>query len=149
MKYEVVCHNRSCPSYVKYAAMGDDELIFNHWMLSSSNDRCPACGCPGAEVKREVPDEHQFALGEVGVTAAAAKIVDETHLKAILKQHVAGDWGAVDPADKKTNDLGVGSDHRPTDRTRLMSVYHIDKQVIWVFTEAGHHVTTVMLPEDY
>lgn len=65
----------------------------------------------------------------------------------LLNRHVHGDWGELDPEDKEANDRAI------TDGTRILSAYKEGhgkwERKLWVITEAGRHVTTVLFPDEY
>ena len=55
-----------------------------------------------------------------------------------------GDWGDVDDHDRKVNEEAL------VNNERLMSVFKSDDHpTIWIITERGHEVTTVLTPNDY
>lgn len=102
-----------------------------------------------ASLSTRVAPEHalpKFYLGRVLMTCGVdahvqAQRFDPMHL---LRRHVCGDWGDLCPEDKALNNLSV------KDGGRLMSVYCIDSTLtIWVVTEAGRSVTTLLLPSEY
>jgi hypothetical protein len=61
-----------------------------------------------------------------------------------LKRHASGDWGNLDPEDKKQNELAL------KDGSRLQSAYeHWKFPKIWIITEADRSVTTILFPDEY
>ena len=60
-----------------------------------------------------------------------------------LFRHVSGDWGKQCLEDFGTNEEAL------TDGERIMSVYELDNQTIWIITEWNREVTTVLDPMDY
>ena len=60
-----------------------------------------------------------------------------------LLRHVAGDWGKQCIEDFMTNEDAL------KDGERIMSVYELDGQTIWIITEWNREVTTVLDPMDY
>lgn len=60
-----------------------------------------------------------------------------------LLRHVSGDWGEVSFQDAQGNEHGL------LHGDRLMSVYTVDGQVIWIITEADRSSTTILFPEEY
>lgn len=85
-----------------------------------------------------------FPLGQVAVTANAARKLALEEVWAALRRHQAGDWGELDPEDWQANEGALRHG------TRLFSVYHCeDGEKFWVITEWDRSVTTVLLPEDY
>jgi hypothetical protein len=88
-----------------------------------------------------------FPLGQIvatpGALAALAK-AGQTTLE-FLERHVCGDWGELDEADRKENQLSLKCGFR------LLSSYRtsaVDTK-LWVITEADRSVTTILLPEEY
>ena len=69
--------------------------------------------------------------------AFAAGVVDA------LWRHRAGDWGEVCREDAMLND------HALRYGERLLSVYAIDGERVWIITEADRSVTTVLYPSEY
>ena len=62
----------------------------------------------------------------------------------LLGRHGRGDWGELDPEDKRENDraLRVGN--------RLLSAYTLATGVkVWIITEADRSSTCILLPDDY
>ena len=61
-----------------------------------------------------------------------------------LLQHVAGDWGEIDPDDVAENEFSLQHGFR------LLSSYRLNTGVtVWCITEADRSVTTFLLPEEY
>ena len=60
-----------------------------------------------------------------------------------LVRHAQGDWGDVCPEDAQTNEDAL------TYGNRVMSVYTVDGQTIWILTEHDRSVTTILLPSEY
>src|SRR5689334_5794074 len=93
----------------------------------------------------------KFALGGNLATPGALKAIHQAGQSALelLARHAAGDWGDLDPEDKKLNDEAL------EDGSRLLSAYDLRSGVrVWVITEAaddsGHRAaTTILLPEEY
>ena len=86
----------------------------------------------------------KFRLGHIVATPnALARLTNEDILRGI-QRHQAGDWGDVDEHDRQVNDRAL------VEGTRILSVYHAANGTkFWIITDAGHLVTTVLLPEDY
>ena len=66
-----------------------------------------------------------------------------------VKRHVSGDWGDVDDEDRATNEAGKDTGGM------LMSVWPIPEpfrdgeRKLWIITDPGHEVTTILFPSDY
>jgi hypothetical protein len=87
----------------------------------------------------------KFELGQIVATPAALARAEEQELDVIglLARHALGDWGDLDPADKRANEeaLRHGS--------RLLSAYGEGERKLWIITEADRSSTCVLRPEDY
>jgi hypothetical protein len=93
-----------------------------------------------------------FALGRVVATPGALRAAAPGHLTACLRRHASGDWGCVDPEDRRTNDDAV------REGLRILSAYPLDPvkpcegfgaNTLWIITEADRSVTTFLLPDEY
>lgn len=90
-----------------------------------------------------------FDLGQLVFTPGVLEAVDVDEVGRALSQHASGEWGAVDPDDRRANDEALESGGR------LFSAYVSSKDVrFWVITEAvgddGRRASTcVLLPEEY
>jgi hypothetical protein len=88
----------------------------------------------------------KFSLGLVVATPGVVTALAEAqHLPAeFLLRHKHGDWGELDPEDRKTNDYALRHEQR------LLSAYHtrLDAK-LWVITEWDRSVTTLLLPDEY
>lgn len=82
-------------------------------------------------------------LGRIVATANVAGRFNHDQLFPLLCRHVSGDWGDVDPGDWRLNDDAVQNGDR------VMSVYEIDNQTLWIITEADRSVTTILFPSEY
>ena len=88
-----------------------------------------------------------FPLGQVAMSRGIADLLkttaDHVALAEAFSRHANGDWGDVHPDD-------VGANERSLEEgSRLMSVYTVAGQRIWIFTEADRSVTTAILPDEY
>lgn len=87
-----------------------------------------------------------FPLGQTVATPGALEALQEAGLSSIslLARHQRGDWGDLDPEDRKLNEQGLAQGGG------LISVYTLHTgAVIWVITEGDRSITTVLLPEEY
>ena len=99
------------------------------------------------------PDERKIALTtmfnssvlQAVATPAALSVLDENETPAIriLNRHFAGDWGTLDEHDAQMNEEALVT------QDRVMSVYLVGEQKVWVITDPGWETTTILLPEDY
>jgi hypothetical protein len=86
----------------------------------------------------------KFRLGRIVATPNALERLSQDDILTAIGRHQAGDWGEVDEADRKENELSL------TEGSRLLSVYRAVSGVkFWLITEADRSVTTVLMPEDY
>lgn len=87
----------------------------------------------------------KFQLGQVVATPGATRIMEENEIlpTELLRRHLRGDWGEVDPEDWKTNDDSVANG------LRILSSYGKKEKRLWVITEADRSVTTILRPDEY
>ena len=88
----------------------------------------------------------KFRSGAIAITPGALDVLqgDETLTLLRLARHLSGDGGDIDEEDKVTNNDAIkyGS--------RVLSAYNLfGGERIWIITEAGRRITTVLLPEEY
>ena len=87
----------------------------------------------------------KFQLGQLLITPEAMTLLEESGVSifTLLGRHLSGDWGDVCPEDAKLNDdaLRYGN--------RLLSVYHVDKQKLYLISEADRSASTILLAEQY
>jgi len=92
------------------------------------------------------PGSPLFSSRNIMATPGAANALEEAQQSAdeFLYRHFNGDWGEVSEEDASTNKQGV------TTRGMIMSAYTTRTgRKIWVITDPGHEVTTLLLPEEY
>jgi hypothetical protein len=90
----------------------------------------------------------KFPLGMTVITPGVLALLKFPMMPAVevspfINRHASGDWGNVHPDDVGANE------HSLEEGSRLMSVYELYGEKIWIFTEADRSVTTVMLPDEY
>jgi ubiquitin-protein ligase len=92
------------------------------------------------------PGSPLFSSRNIMATPGAANALEESKQSAdeFLYRHFNGDWGQVPEEDASTNERAV------TTRGTIMSAYttRIGRK-IWIITDPGHEVTTILLPEEY
>lgn len=106
-------------------------------------------GVPSPELEKPKRAERKFRLGQIVMTSGVNDLVAENAEFAkfaleSLRRHASGDWGDLDPEDKKENEYALGK------HLRLFSAY--DKYPlpkIWIITEADRSVTTTLFPSEY
>ena len=86
-----------------------------------------------------------FPLGMILATPGALEALRETGEDPItyLSRHAAGDWGELDPHDRRENELALEHGRR------LLSSYPVGGGRVWIITEADRSYTTLLLPEEY
>ncbi len=88
----------------------------------------------------------RFSLGQLLITPGALKAIEASgdDPLGLLRRHIQGDWGDLDPVDVAENELSL------TRGFRLLSAYHLkDGTKVWVITEADRSTTTILLPKEY
>ncbi len=60
-----------------------------------------------------------------------------------MSRHALGDWGDLGEYDRQENELSIKHGWR------VVSVYPVAGQVIWIITDADRSITTILLPEEY
>lgn len=86
----------------------------------------------------------KFPLGQLVMTQGASQSLSVEDVTAAVRRHVQGDWGEVDKADWRENDLSL------KEGFRILSVYTAkDGERFWIITEADRSATTVLLPSEY
>jgi len=88
----------------------------------------------------------KFHLGRTVMTRGVQAHVVSGRLDPtpFLRRHHRGDWGDLCDSDKRANDQGVRSGGR------LMSSYKVNESLtLWIITEWGRSVTTLLLPSEY
>lgn len=58
-------------------------------------------------------------------------------------RHFSCDYGDISEEDKHTNNESL------LDQGMIMSVYKNSSDIIWIITDQGHEVTTILLPSEY
>lgn len=91
---------------------------------------------------------YRFNLGQIlmtpGVIGLFADISEASkEVAPLLIRHASGDWGEVCAEDAKTNEDAIKY------KNRILSVYYINEEKIWIITEADRSCTTILLPSEY
>ena len=85
-----------------------------------------------------------FRLGRIVATANAMNRITNADILLGIQRHQAGDWGDVSAEEREASDGAL------VKGTKVRSVYHAANGTkFWVITQAGHTVTTILLPQDY
>jgi hypothetical protein len=87
-----------------------------------------------------------FELGRLVATPGALAALEQAGQtpREFLRRHQTGDWGELNDADKRENELSLKQGYR------ILSAYRTASDVrLWVITEADRSATTILLPEEY
>ena len=86
-----------------------------------------------------------FNLGQVVLTRGMDELCRGNHalLLPLLKRHDHCDWGNCDPEDAISNNWATHNEQR------IMSVYALLGETVWIITEWDRSVTTILLPSEY
>lgn len=87
----------------------------------------------------------KLASANLVVTPAAYEVINGTNKPVIplLERFVSGDWGAASASDKKLNDGNLNR------QGRLLGVYELNKQTLWIMADQGWQTVTILTPGDY
>ena len=88
----------------------------------------------------------RFSPGRVIATPAALALLGDCGKvpSEYLGRHLSGDWGDLDPHDRRENEWALKTG------ARLFSSYAVCPQnKLWIITEANRSSTTILLPRDY
>ena len=88
----------------------------------------------------------RFSLGRVIITPGAGALLASQSINSMsfLSRHICGDWGDLDADDAAMNEAAISS------KDRILSAYRTSTgEKLWIITDAGHEVTTLLLPEEY
>lgn len=61
----------------------------------------------------------------------------------LILRHLSFDWGDMPAEDVESNTKSL------EDGGMIMSAYTVNNIVLWIITDPGHAVTTVLLPSEY
>jgi hypothetical protein len=94
--------------------------------------------CPGAMLGRA-------PLGKIVATPGALEVLTDAGKDPLhyITRHRSGDWGDLDNHDRREIERSL--EHG----WRILSSYMVRGKTIWIITEAGRSVTTILLPEEY
>ena len=95
--------------------------------------------------------EPKFKLGKLVATPGAISAMAESGRspEALLRRHQSGDWADICSEDKSLNDAAIGCEGDFDNQQRVLSVYEIGKEKLWVITEWDRSATTILLPGEY
>lgn len=95
---------------------------------------------------REVLKPGRFELGQIVATPGSLSIIEEAgHIPPeFVLRHKHGDWGDLDPEDRRVNEEALRRDQR------LLSAYRTRlEEKLWIITEWDRSLTTLLLPREY
>lgn len=107
----------------------------------------------------KLPRVRKFEFGQIVFTRGIVYLIAEKHkkdaendkdyianddeLNTALDRYALCDWGELPKEDKQENDRAIKAGNR------LLGVYRINGQKIYIITEWDRSATTVLLPEEY
>jgi hypothetical protein len=88
-----------------------------------------------------------FELGKITMTPSAISIIAsfKVPIGDLLDRHLRGDYGEVSEIDWRENTLAL----LPESVERVMSVYSVGTEKLWVITDPDREVTTLLTEEDF
>ncbi len=88
-----------------------------------------------------------FELGQITMTPTAISIIAKYKVPIgdLLDRHERGDYGEVSELDWRENTLAL----LPATVERVMSVYNVETEKLWVITDPDRKVTTLLTEEDF
>ncbi len=87
-----------------------------------------------------------FDLGRLVATTGALDALTEAGVapRELLGRHLSGDWGELDPHDRRENERSLKYGFR------LLSNYPLGTGArVWIITEADRSSTCLLLPSEY
>jgi len=95
---------------------------------------------------QQISKQPAFELGQIVATPGALAAIKKAGQQPgeFLTRHINRDWGDLDEEDRKENEYSLERGFR------LLSAYKTNAgDRLWIITEAGRSVTTLLLPEEY
>ncbi len=90
-----------------------------------------------------------FNIGQIVITQGANELLRQLSIEpeSLIIRHMTGDWGDVCKEDAEQNNAYAS----PAIKGMILSSYQTGRagEKIWVITDAGHEVTTILSPEEY
>jgi hypothetical protein len=88
-----------------------------------------------------------FELGKITMTPSAISVIAsfKVSIGDLLDRHEKGDYGDVSEVDWRENTLAL----LPESVERIMSVYNIETEKLWIITDPDRKVTTLLTEEDF
>lgn len=86
----------------------------------------------------------KFGSQQFAMTPGARDALEGDIPERYLDRHFSGDWGEIPDEDRPINEESL------TTKGMILSAYTTRKgDKIWVITDPGHEVTTILLPSEY
>lgn len=87
----------------------------------------------------------KFTLGQIVMTQGAAQLMHDKGIYPtdLIQRHASGDWGNLCEEDKAVNEASIKTGGM------IMSQYGEGEDRLWLITDSGHAVTTLLLPSEY
>lgn len=88
-----------------------------------------------------------FELGNITMTPSAISIIAsfKVPIGDLLDRHERGDYGDVSEVDWRENTLAL----LPETVERIMSVYSVGSEKLWVITDPDRKITTLLTEADF
>lgn len=88
-----------------------------------------------------------FELGQISMTPSAISIIAtfKVPIGDLLDRHERGDYGEVSTVDWRENTLAL----LPESIERVMSVYTVGTEKLWIITDPDRKVTTLLTEQDF
>lgn len=88
-----------------------------------------------------------FELGQITMTPTAIAIIAKYKVPIgdLLDRHERGDYGEVSELDWRENTLAL----LPETVERVMSVYSVETEKLWIITDPDRKLTTLLTEEDF
>ncbi len=88
-----------------------------------------------------------FELGNITMTPKAISIIAKFKVPIgdLLDRHEKGDYGEVSEVDWRENTLAL----LPESIERVMSVYSVETEKLWIITDPDRKLTTLLTEEDF
>lgn len=84
-----------------------------------------------------------FELGQIVTTRRIASTLDVDLVLALISRHHQGDWGDICDEDKQLNQQAL------TKKDRILSVFKVGHDRVYIMTEWDRSVTTVLYSDEY
>lgn len=91
-----------------------------------------------------IQPERIVPVGRIVITPAAEELLNAQTVYQLVQRHTRGDWGDVSDDDRQGNEDALKNDH-----DGYMSVYNLPQGTVWIITDYGRKVSTVLTPGDY